>query len=164
MAVFFVVEIDVALGHRFEGSAFEFWDLLQPEFIDCVGHEEDFEAAGFEAFDLGGVFDVIDALAGDVVDVVLVVIHALDVIGEGCEGFAVIVCGIEAADFEDILAVGVGVVEAFFDRGAELSPEGDKAGFVVFGHFGEVFEDARRDAGADFLQDWVMLQIFAADI
>ncbi len=71
--------------------------------------------------------------------------------------------GVEAAEFEDQLGVGLVFVETFLDDGAEVFPE---ILILVVGlrFFGEVTQHALGEAGFDFAEDRVVLQHFAADV
>merc|ERR1719498_751053 len=78
-----LVQLQALLGAAHELLAVVLLELLHGVLVDGVNHEEHLEAALLELLDEGGVLHSLARLAGDVVDVLLVLLHAGDVVLEG---------------------------------------------------------------------------------
>ena len=89
---FFVFgKFEAFFGDGDEVFAVIFTELLYAVFVDGFAHVEDLEATFDDALDEGRVLDNVDGLAGDEVNVLLVVLHAGDIVGEGGSFFAAVV-------------------------------------------------------------------------
>ena len=89
--------------------------------VDGFAHVEHFEPTFHDALDEGGVLDDVDGLAGDEVDVLLVVLHAGHVVGQGGALLTAIVRRKVAEQVGDFGAVGGVLVDAELDVAAELN-------------------------------------------
>ena len=79
------------------------------------------ESALCDALNEGRVFDDLDRLAGDEVDVLLTVLHARLVVGQGRALLAIIVRRVVSKQFRDLGAVGRVFVDTQLDVASELN-------------------------------------------
>mmetsp|Transcript_31197 Transcript_31197/g.61811 ORF Transcript_31197/g.61811 Transcript_31197/m.61811 type:complete len:315 (+) Transcript_31197:622-1566(+) len=78
-----VAELQPLLGRRHEALAVELGDLLHGILVDGVDEVEDLESLGVELLAEGRGVDGLDIGAGDVVDVLLPLLHVLNVVLKG---------------------------------------------------------------------------------
>ena len=119
------------MGHLMEFLAIKLHQMTLQPFIDPINKQKHFDPFLAEYFQVLAVFCGIEVFRNHIVDLVLAFAHALNIFREGREFFAVIMRRIEAANFEDAIAVFRGVIEPFLDGRAELPPESHKTVPVI---------------------------------
>ena len=113
-------EVDLAAGQRAQVVVLVALDLLQPELVDRVVEQQHLHALGQRLLELragaqGGV-----ALAADVEDRLLALLHPRHIVGEA--GPAGTVRAAEAGELQELRPVVGILVEALLEHGAELAP------------------------------------------
>merc|ERR1712072_1646503 len=78
-----VFEVETLLGHGLELLAIVLFELLGSVLVDGVSHEEHLEPALLELLDEGSGLNGLLGLTSDVVDVLLLLLHAGNVLLEG---------------------------------------------------------------------------------
>mmetsp|Transcript_36274 Transcript_36274/g.82669 ORF Transcript_36274/g.82669 Transcript_36274/m.82669 type:complete len:537 (-) Transcript_36274:669-2279(-) len=157
-----VVELETLLGHGGQLLAVVLLELLDHVLIDGVHHQEHLEVALAEGLKEGSVLEGLLGLTGDVVDHLLVLLHARDVVLEG--GLVLTgLGGVEAEELGELGAVGGVLVDAELEVLRELLVHG----LVVLGVLGDLSEHLEallHDVLADHLQDLVLLERLARDV
>merc|ERR1719463_498778 len=137
-------------------------ELVPVVLLDGVDHEEPLEAPLLEALDEGGVLHSLLGFAGDVVDVLLPLLHAGDV-GPERGRLVAGLGGVVAQELGDLAAV----VAVLVDAQLEILPEGlvELVEVVlVLGDLGEHLQALLDDVLLDDLKDLVLLQHLTGDV
>ncbi len=92
---------------------------MQPEIIDCVGEEDDFQAAVAEALKLGAVSQGVQGLPGNIENLLLPFFYAGDIILKAGQPFAVIVAAEKAAAEQRVAEQSAEIARAEQQRIAE---------------------------------------------
>merc|ERR1719235_528720 len=151
-----LLELQALLGAADELVPVVLLELLHGVLVDGVDHEEHLEAPLLEALDEGGVLHGLLGFAGDVVDVLLPLLHAGDVVPERGRLVAGL-GGVVAQELGDLAAV----VAVLVDAQLEILPEGlvELVEVVlVLGDLGEHLQALLNDVLLDDLKDLVLLQ------
>merc|ERR1719498_92680 len=150
------------LGAAHELLAVVLLELLHGVLVDGVNHEEHLEAALLELLDEGGVLHSLAGLAGDVVDVLLVLLHAGDVVLEGGH----LLTGLGGVVAEELGELGA-VLGILVDAELEVVAEGlVELGVVVLvlSDLVHHLEALLDDVLLDHLEDLVLLEHLAGDV
>ena len=84
------VEVHLALGYRLQRFAVELGHRSHPDLVDRVGEQQHLVALRLERLEMRRLQKLLTRLSGGVKDLLLTVLHALDVLGQG-GGFLVAV-------------------------------------------------------------------------
>lgn len=151
-----------------EFFALKFADVVHDVFVHGFVAEKDFDAAGFETFEVGTVFEGFAVGADKVIDFLLRGVafasDAREIVGEG-GGFAFFgKRGFEAEEFYEGVLVGVVHRGAFLEEDAKFFVKlvvgvGAGSGFFV-----EEFEEAFGNDFAEFVQEGFVLHGLARDV
>eukprot|EP00657_Telonema_sp_P-1_P009156 TRINITY_DN332_c0_g1_i3.p2 TRINITY_DN332_c0_g1~~TRINITY_DN332_c0_g1_i3.p2 ORF type:complete len:587 (+),score=293.64 TRINITY_DN332_c0_g1_i3:233-1993(+) len=120
-----LVELDALLGQAHELEVLEVLHLLHDVLVDGVNHEENLNVAALGLLEEGGVLELLLAVAGDVVDGLLVLAHAGHVVLEG-GGLLGGLGGVVAKELAQLLAVGGVLVDAQLEVLAENKEDYEK--------------------------------------
>ena len=157
-----LVEIRAAARRRFERLVLVAADRRHPELVDRVGHQQDFDAAGAEAFELRALLDDVEAVAGDRVDRLLALFHRRKVVVERKE--AVARRGAKAREPQERVLLLSVLIQPLLQHGAEIVP---KLG-VFAGRFARLARQFGEEAAGQLLADLgrhrVRLKHLAADV
>ena len=121
--------------------------LLNDIFVDGFAHVKDFESSLLDSLDEGGIGDGLSALAGDVVDLLLILLHAADVVLERRQLFS----GggrVISQQLGQLLPVGRVLVDTELDVLGELLEKLDALVFVLddfIEHFQALFHQVLAD-------------------
>src|SRR4029077_8052635 len=74
-----LTKVHTTAGRRFERFILKGANRRYPELVDRVGHQQHFDTAGAESFELRALLDDIEAVAGDRVDRLLPRLHSLHI-------------------------------------------------------------------------------------
>jgi hypothetical protein len=157
-----VGEVEVLLGDVDELLAVVLLELLHGVLIDGVDEEQHLEVLALEALEERRVLDGLAALAGDKVDVLLVLLHALDVVTQRRHLFGGL-GRVVAQQVGELGAVGRVLVHAELDVLREGLVELLKV-LLVLGNLVEALDAALDEVLADDLEDLVLLQRLARDV
>mmetsp|Transcript_18093 Transcript_18093/g.30891 ORF Transcript_18093/g.30891 Transcript_18093/m.30891 type:complete len:540 (-) Transcript_18093:58-1677(-) len=157
-----LVEIEALLGDALELLVIVVLHLLDHVLVDGVDEVEDLEPLLLEGLDEGRLGDGGSALAGDVVDVLLALLHPLDVVLEGDEVLATL-GGVESEEVGELLPVGGVLVDSELEVLGELLVE-LLVVLLVLGDLGEHLEALLDDVLLDDLEDSVLLQGLSRDV
>jgi len=75
-------QLQTLFGHGDERFAIVLFELLDDVFIDGLAHVKDFESSLLDSLDKGRVGDGLATFAGDVVNLLLILLHSADVVLE----------------------------------------------------------------------------------
>ena len=157
-----LLELEALLGEADELLVLELLELLHDVLVDRVDHEEDLHVAALGLLEEGGALELLDGLAGDVVDALLALLHARDVVLEARR----LVLRLGAAVAEELGhlgAVGGVLVDAELDVLAELLVE-LLVVVLVRGDVLEELDGLLDDVLLDDLEDLVLLEGLAGDV
>ena len=121
--------------------------LLNDIFVDGFAHVKDFESSLLDSLDEGGIGDGLSALAGDVVDLLLILLHAANVVLERRQLFS----GggrVISQQLGQLLPVGRVLVDTELDVLGELLEKLDALVFVLddfIEHFQALFHQVLAD-------------------
>mmetsp|Transcript_77935 Transcript_77935/g.170723 ORF Transcript_77935/g.170723 Transcript_77935/m.170723 type:complete len:651 (-) Transcript_77935:325-2277(-) len=157
-----VLQVETLLGGGLQLLAVELLELLHAVLVDGVDHVQDLEALLAEGLQEGGGSDSGDALASDVVDVVLALLHAVDVLLQA-DLLIARLGGVPPQELGDLGAVGGVLVHAQLQALAELLVE-----FLVvvllLGNLGEHLQALLDEVLLDHPQDLVLLEGLSGDV
>lgn len=157
-----LLELEVLLGDAHELVPVKVLELLDGVLVDGLRHVEHLEVAALEALDEGRRLDGLLALAGDVVDVLLALLHAGDVVLE--RGHLVVGLGrVEAEQLGELGAVLGVLVDPELEVLAERLVERLEV-VLVLGDLAEQLEALLHEVLADDLQDLVLLEHLTRDV
>ena len=167
--IFQSAQIKAAFGDRLQGFAVKFGQIADNPFIDAVGEQQHLDALLAENFQMRAVSGRGKRLGGHVINLLLPIFHAANVVGKRDVFFRRIgMRRSKAQQFGDAFLVSKILADAFFEDTAELLPE---AGiFFLFGRLftvGQSFKQAQHflDAAAANRFDVLrFLQNFARDV
>mmetsp|Transcript_17764 Transcript_17764/g.57462 ORF Transcript_17764/g.57462 Transcript_17764/m.57462 type:complete len:716 (-) Transcript_17764:251-2398(-) len=150
------------LGGAHQLLAIVLLELLHGVLVDRVHHEEHLDALLLQHLEEGGVLHGLLALARDVVDVLLALLHAGHVVLEGGLLLARL-GGVVAEEVRELGAVLRVLVDAELEVLAERLVE---LGVVVLvlGNLGEHLQALLHDVLLDDLEDLVLLEHLAGDV
>merc|ERR1712144_35984 len=157
-----LLEVETLLGHGLELLAIVLLELLGGVLVDGVNHEEHLEPALLELLDEGSGLDGLLGLTSDVVDVLLLLLHAGNVLLEGGHLLARL-GGVEPEKLSELGAVLAVLVDAELEVLAELLVEL----VVVLGVLGDLVEhlDSLLDEVLlDDLEDLATLEHLTGDV
>lgn len=157
-----VLEVEAFLGAVSELLFIIVLELLDDVLVNGVNHVEDFVSSLLEALDEGTVGDGTSALAGDVVDLLLVLFHTFDVFLEGDEVITAL-GSVESEELGELGSVGLVLVDSELQVLGELLVEG----LVVLGVLGDLSDHLDALSGdvlLDHLQESVVLELFTGDV
>merc|ERR1719204_883640 len=162
LLVFVLGQFQAFFGHRNQSLTVVFPQLLDDVFIDGFGHVNDFESALLNALHEGRVGNRVFALAGDVVDLLLILLHPADVVFE--RSHLVAAAGsVVAKNVRDLLSVRRIFVDSQLHILGELLVE-LLAHVLILHDFFEHFHAFLDEILADHLQDFVLLKGFSGDV
>ena len=163
--LFFVGHFDAEVVFRsgFKGLVVVGIQHLQRKFVHFFGAEQDFVALVHQHFVLRHSFDLVDGVAGGVVNVFLIFLHAVDVFLEGDQ--LVFGGAVEHDEVFQLVLVGAEiVVNAEFQTQPEIIEEFFVT-FTVFGHhILEFGDDLLFEAVGNGLNLAVLLEHFPGNI
>ena len=119
-----IAQVQVALGDVHQLLAVELGEALHHPFVDGVGEVEHLDVLGLEHLQVRAAVHGGPALAGDVIDVLLPVLHAGDVFLQSHVMAFLGLAGLEAHQALQLVQVLPVHVEALLHHRAELLPEG----------------------------------------
>lgn len=156
------LELETLLGDTDKLLAVELLELGDGVFVDGVDEEEDLEALLLEGLEEGGLLDGSKGLAGEVVDGLLNLGHAGDVVLEG--GLLVDrLGGVEAKELGELAAVLGVLVNTELDVLAEGLVELGEV-VLVLRDLGDEVESLLDEVLADDLEDLVLLESLTRDV
>merc|ERR1712144_84385 len=157
-----LLEVETLLGHGLELLAIVLLELLGGVLVDGVNHEEHLEPALLELLDEGSGLDGLLGLTSDVVDVLLLLLHAGNVLLEGGHLLARL-GGVEPEKLSELGAVLAVLVDAELEDLAELLVEL----VVVLGILGDLVEHLNGlldEVLLDDLEDLATLEHLTGDV
>jgi len=157
-----LLELEALLGAALELLALELLDLLDCVLVDRVGHEDDLVALALELLEEGAVEDSGLAVAGDLVDLLLVLLHARDLLLEG-DHLVLALAGLLAHEADQFVAVLRVLVDAELEVLGELLLELHEV-LLVLRDLREHLEAALDDVLLDDLEHLVLLEHLARDV
>ena len=157
-------QIGAAPGHRLERLVLVLRDRRHPELVDRVGQQQHLDAAGPEALELRRGLDRLQIVAGDGVDRLLAVLHALQVFGQAGPALTVVMGAAETQQRENLFAVLVVLIGAFLQHRAELGPELGIGVRFLLGPLADLGQHPLGQPLADLGHHRVVLQHLAADV
>ena len=138
--------------------------LRDQPFVDPVGKQQHFDAALAEDLEVRAVARGEEGLRGDVVDALLSLLHASDIVGERDRlGFGIVVRGGKAKQLCDLRLVRRVLAHAFLEHAPELGPEPGVL-VLVAGELLQQAEHPLRAAGADRVDVAAVLQDLARHV
>lgn len=137
-------------------------ELLHAVLVDGVGHVDDLEASFLDALDEGRVRDGLLGLAGDVVDDILALLHAADVVLERRRLFAR-GASVVSQELGQLLAVGRIFVDTQLDVLSELLVELLEV-LLVFSDLVEQLDALLHQVLPDDLENLRLLQHFSGNV
>ena len=158
-------EVEIALRHGLQRLAVERVEVRDDPLVDPVVEQQDLDALLAEDFQVGALLRGREAAGGDVVDLLLPVLHARDVVGER-DGLVarVAVRRREAEQPRNPLAVGLILADPFLDDAAELAPEVGVPVRLLLRQFLEQPQDALDRRVANGLHVARLLEDLARDV
>ncbi len=155
-------QLQTLLGDGDEVLAVELLELLHDVLVDGLGHVDDLEPALLQPLHEGGGRDDLAALAGDEVDVLLILLHPGNVVAERA-GLVAGGRGVEAEEAGQLLPVGGVLVDAELEVLAELLVE-LLVTVLVLGEFVDQLHAFLDQVLADDLQDLVLLEHLTGNV
>mmetsp|Transcript_10905 Transcript_10905/g.28681 ORF Transcript_10905/g.28681 Transcript_10905/m.28681 type:complete len:633 (+) Transcript_10905:1264-3162(+) len=157
-----LVKLDALLGGADELLAVVLLELLHAVLVDRLGHEENLEVLLLQLLKEGGVLHGLLTLARDVVDALLGLLHAGDILLEG-DGLIRRLGGLVPEKVRKLVAVCGVLVNAELEVLGELLVE-RLVVLLVLGKLGEHVHAALDDGLADDLEDLVLLEHLAGNV
>mmetsp|Transcript_513 Transcript_513/g.1103 ORF Transcript_513/g.1103 Transcript_513/m.1103 type:complete len:411 (-) Transcript_513:1067-2299(-) len=162
LLVLVVLEVQTLLGAAPQLLAVKLLELLDAVLVDGVDHVDDLDALLAERLEEGGVLDGGLGLAGDVEDVFLALLHAIDILLEADLLLAAL-ARVEAQQLSDLDPVGGVLVDAEFEVLGELLVE-LLVVVLLLGQLGKHLQALLDEVLPDHLQDLVLLQRLPRDV
>ena len=157
-----LLEIGTASGHRLEWSCLVHANRGQPEFVDRIRHQKDFDAFRTESFQLRTALNRFQFVAGYVVNRFLALFHPRCVFREADQLIAS--RRPKSNKIKQLLAMLEIFVETFLQRRTKRLPETSISFAFLFRLLSQRIQNTAGDAGLNPGEYRVVLQQFAADI
>mmetsp|Transcript_40565 Transcript_40565/g.79943 ORF Transcript_40565/g.79943 Transcript_40565/m.79943 type:complete len:755 (+) Transcript_40565:170-2434(+) len=157
-----VRDLESLLGDALELLALKFLQLLHGVFVNGVNHVEDLVALLLESLEEGGVLHCLTRLAGDVENVLLALLHAVDVLVKGDQVLTGLGC-VVAQQLCHLQSVGGVLVNAELEVLGELLVE-LLVVVLVLRDLGEHLEALLHEVLLDDLEDFVLLKGLTRDV
>ena len=155
--LFCFLEFHAFLGSTHQLLAFKLLQLLDTVLVDGLNHEENLEALLLELLQEGGVFDSLLTLTSDVVNVLLSLLHPLDIVLQEDE-LVRMLCRVISQETRKLVTVGGVLVNTKLDVLGELFIES----LVVLLVLGELLTEQLHallyKVLTDDLQDLILLK------
>jgi len=162
LLVLLIIELETFLGDGLKLLAIIFLDLLDGVLIDRIDQVENLEALLLQAFQERRSGNALDGLAGDVVDIFLAFLHAIDVLLQG-DGLLAGLGGLVAKEISDLGTVGGILMDTELQVLAELLVELHVV-ILVLGDLVEELKALLDEVLLDDAEDLVLLERLTRDV
>merc|ERR1712137_1335699 len=162
LLVLILRQLKTLLGHTDQLVSVEFLELLDAVLINRLSHEENLEATLLEDLKEGGSLHRLSAFTSDVVDVLLVLLHVVNVLTKG-DHLLTRLGGVVTEELSKLLTVGRVLVdtelEVLAEGLVELLPV-----ILVLSNLVEELDALLDEVLADHLHDTVLLKSFTRNV
>merc|ERR1719474_1898837 len=155
-------QLQALFRHGHQRLAVVLFELLNDVFIDGLGHVKDFESSLLDSLNESRVGHRLATLAGDVINLLLVFLHAADIVLQGSLLFARR-GRVVSEQLGQLLPVGRVFVNSEFDVFGELLEEFG-AEVLILDDVVEHLQTLLDEVLTDHLQDLVLLEHLSGDV